>query len=195
MTPWEKFFDDKIKLVALEKNILDIGGGFKQQKDLDKYKDLFKNSHYQVLDIDGTYQPDIVGDIQNLSAIKDASYDAVICKAVLEHVANPILAVAEIYRILKKGGKCLVYTPFLYSYHACPDRYKDYYRFTLDGIKWLFGKFSQIDYVPVRGRFETMIYLLPLKILRKVLSPGARIIDVFFKTEKQSSGYFIFLVK
>jgi len=34
MTPWEKFSDDKIKEIAQEKSILDIGGGFRSKKEI-----------------------------------------------------------------------------------------------------------------------------------------------------------------
>ena len=107
MTKWDKFFDEKIKEIAKEKNILDIGGGFKFQKELSKYKYLFKNSNYQTLDAEKKYNPDIIGDICNIP-LNNESVDVVICKAVLEHVPEPQKAVKEIYRILKKGGKCFV---------------------------------------------------------------------------------------
>lgn len=195
MTRWEKFFEEKIREIAREKHILDIGGGFKQQKELGKYKELFKNCDYKVLDKNKDFKPDFVGDVQDLSFINDGSVDAVICKAVLEHVENPIKATEEIYRVLRPGGKCLVYVPFLYSYHAHLGVYKDYYRYTLDGLKLLLRKFSAFEYVAVRGRFETIIYLLPIKFIRKFLSPVGRVLDIFFKTEKQSSGYLVFLIK
>lgn len=50
MTKWDKFFNEKIKEIAKEKEILDIGGGFKFQKGLVEYEHLFKNSNYQILD-------------------------------------------------------------------------------------------------------------------------------------------------
>jgi len=41
----------------------------------------------------------------------DDSFDAVICCEVLEHVEHPEKAVAELYRILHKGGVALVSVP------------------------------------------------------------------------------------
>ncbi len=195
MIKWDIFFDKKIKEIAKEKNILDIGGGFKMQKGLGKYKEIFKDCNYKVVDINKDYKPDIIGDIQNLKNIKNESIDAIICKAVLEHVENPVKASLEMYRILKPEGKCLVYVPFLYSYHAHRGVYKDFYRYTVDGIKFLFKDFSSIEINSVRGRFETIVYLLPVKFFRKFFSPIARFFDNFFKTNKQSSGYNVYLVK
>jgi len=192
MTSWNKFFEDKIKEIAKEKNVLDIGGGLRFQKGLDKYKDLFKDVNYQTLDIESKYHPDIIGDIHSLS-MKDESIDAIICKAVLEHVYDPQKAINEMYRVLRKQGKCLIYVPFLYPYHGEKDGYKDYYRYTQDGIEYLFRKFSSIEICPVRGNLETVINLTPLRSL-KILNLLIRILDRFF-SGKQVSGYNVFLIK
>jgi len=192
MSKWEEFFDDKIKEIAKEKNVLDIGGGFRFQKGLKEYEPLFKEVNYQTLDINKEYQPDIVGDIHNLP-LGDESTDAIICKAVLEHVYNPQKAVNEMRRVLKKQGKCLIYLPFLYPYHALKGGYKDYYRYTEDGVRYLFRKFSLIEVCPVRGNLETILNLIPLRLI-KIFIPLARLLDRFFSF-KQVSGYYVFLVK
>jgi len=176
MTKWEKFFDKKIKEIAKEKNVLDIGSGMHFQKELAKYKKYFINSDYKTLDVSEKYKPDIVGDIHNLPQ-------------------DPFKAVDEIYRVLKPGGKCLVYVPFLYPYHASQANYKDYYRYTADGVKYLFRNFSKIESCSVRGYFETIINLLPLKLLRKIFVIPARFLDKIFISKNQTSGYNIFLIK
>lgn len=193
MTSWEKFSDGKIREIAKEKSVLDIGGGYRSKKrGLIKYEDLFKNTDYKVLDIDPGCQPDIVGDIHNLPQ-KDGSVDAIVCRAVLEHVYDPQKAVNEMYRVLKKGGKCLAYLPFLYPYHGKAKAYKDYYRYTKDGVEHLFRNFNSIEICPVRGNLETMINLIPFKVIR-IFMPIARLFDRFF-SYKQVSGYSVFLVK
>ncbi len=45
-------------------------------------------------------------------AENDSSFDLIICFHVLEHVEADRQAMNELYRILKKGGKALVQTPF-----------------------------------------------------------------------------------
>lgn len=192
MTKWEKFFDEKIKEIAKEKNIIDIGGGFRFQKGLKKYEPLFRESSYRVLDIEAKYGPDIIGDIHNLP-FQNESIDAIICKAVLEHVYSPQRAVNEMRRVLRKQGKCLVYLPFLYPYHALKDGYKDYYRYTEDGIRHLFKEFDLIEICPVRGNLETLFNLVPLRLI-KIFIPLARFLDRFFSF-KQVSGYNVFLIK
>jgi len=193
MTSWEKFSDIKIKEIAKEKTVLDIGGGFRsKKKGVVKYEDLFKNSNYKILDIDPKCKPDIIGDIHNLPQ-EDGMVNAIIYRAVLEHVYDPQKAVNEMYRVLKKGGKCLAYLPFLYPYHGKPGSYKDYYRYTKDGIEYLFREFSSIETCPVRGNLETMINLAPFKVIR-IFMPLARFFDRFF-SYKQVSGYSVFLIK
>lgn len=117
MTKWEKFFDEKIKEIAKGKIVFDIGGGSRFQKGLTPYKKYFANCDYKTIDIDAKQKLDILADAHNLP-IPANSADGVICKAVLEHVKNPFLVADEIYRILKPGGKCFVYAPFLFPYHG-----------------------------------------------------------------------------
>lgn len=199
MTKWENFFDQKIKEIAKCKVIYDIGGGKKFQKDLAPYKKYFINSEYKTIDKDPNCEPDILADAHNLP-IPDNSADAIICKSVLEHVENPFLVVEEIYRILKSGGKCFLYLPFLHSWHGSGRNEKDYWRFSEDGIRYLFRKFNQIEICPVKYHFETIAYLLPYqnKFPINFLVYLGRFLDKIlekFQSKKQTSGYYVFLIK
>lgn len=194
MTPWAHFFNQKIKEIAKAKIILDVGSGRKFQKGLQPYQDLFKNCHYITLDKVAEYQPDILGDISHIP-LADNSLGAIICQAVLEHIQNPQKAVDEIYRVLKPGGQCLVSLPFLYPYHAEKDYYGDFYRFTEDGVRYLFRKFSQIEICKIRGFFETIINLSPIRLIAKLGAPIARCLDKVFISKNQTSGYIVYLIK
>lgn len=194
-TPWEKFFEEKLRIISQQaKNVLDVGGGAKFGKGMEKYKDWFTHVDYKTLDITPEYQPDILGDIHGLP-ILDEAYDAVICKAVLEHVHDPEKAVGEIYRVLKHGGLCLAYVPFLYVYHA-DKHYHDYYRYSKDGISYLFRGFKNLEIVPVRGFWETWLNFLP-KGLNKWMAPTlGRLLDTITPQKgNQASGYNIFAIK
>jgi SAM-dependent methyltransferase len=76
---------------------------------------------------------DIVGDAHQLP-YADNSVDAIYCEAVIEHLYNPVKAVNEMYRILKKDGGVFVVTPFLQPYHGYPSHYQNY---TLTGHEYL----------------------------------------------------------
>lgn len=65
---------------------------------------------------------DIIADIEDIP-IKDATYDAVLCVEVLEHVKNPNVALKEIYRVLKKGGTLILTAPFNSLTHYAPHFY------------------------------------------------------------------------
>jgi len=43
--------------------------------------------------------------------IKDAAFDIVVSYGVIEHVSDPVRMVQEIARVLKPGGRVLIYTP------------------------------------------------------------------------------------
>lgn len=62
---------------------------------------------------------DIICDIINLP-IDDNSFDAVLCSEVIEHVPNPILALKEITRVLKKDGYLILTAPFVSATHFAP---------------------------------------------------------------------------
>jgi 2-polyprenyl-3-methyl-5-hydroxy-6-metoxy-1,4-benzoquinol methylase len=51
---------------------------------------------------------EVVGDSKSLS---DASFDAIVCAEVIEHVPNPATLLAEFARLLKPGGCAVVTTP------------------------------------------------------------------------------------
>jgi SAM-dependent methyltransferase len=192
---WQNFHDQKIKEIAQNsKVILDVGGGKRFQKGMQEYEELFKNHDYKTLDCVADYSPDILGDIKDIP-LKDESADAIICRAVLEHVDDPFKAVSEMYRILRPSGACLTSLPFLYPYHAEKGYYGDFYRYTNDGVKYLFRNFSKIEICNIRGIAETLVILLPNKFLRKILTPLARFLDKLKPSKNQTSGFIIYCVK
>lgn len=204
MTKWDKFFEKKIKKIfENKKNIVDIGGGLRISKSQGNRYDssrewilsYLKNVEYKILDPVGDYKPDVIGDIHDLP-FEDDSVDAIICIAILEHVENPHKACQEIYRVLKPGGYCFVYVPFLFYYHAEKGYYKDYWRFTSDSIDLLFKDFSVIEKQSVRGAGETWIKISPLGRY-KIFLLLANFLDKLFNKVKsqQVSGYNIFLEK
>lgn len=66
-------------------------------------------------------------------------YDVVICEQVLEHVADPWLAVEHLRDLCAPGGHVIVSTPFLVRVHEEPILHdmKDYWRFTPRGLRTL----------------------------------------------------------
>lgn len=75
---------------------------------------------------------DLVGDVQDLRDVADASFDTALCFEVLEHVPDPAAGVREMMRVLRGGGALLVTVPHLSRLHEQPH---DYYRFTGFGLQ------------------------------------------------------------
>jgi ubiquinone/menaquinone biosynthesis C-methylase UbiE len=62
---------------------------------------------------------DIVCDITQIPE-PDQSFDAVMCLEVLEHVPDPIAALREVSRLVRKGGRLIVSAPFCSMTHFAP---------------------------------------------------------------------------
>ena len=108
--------------------IYDLGTPSRFHKEMGLVKDLVSNDNYFA----GGFNPDFsLGrdscdfhcDIENLSQVESNTIGSVVCLSVLEHVKRPEVAIKEIYRILKPGGKLLISTPFMYTYHGKSENY------------------------------------------------------------------------
>ncbi|MDD5102845.1 MAG: methyltransferase domain-containing protein [Candidatus Peribacteraceae bacterium] len=204
---WHRFFNETAQEIFTAGGlIVDIGGGLRldpargdrvnpdHQKRFGRF--LFDPKvQYRVTGYTGQYHPDCVEDIHKLS-FADASIDAIICLAVLEHVYDPKRAAEEVTRVLKPGGTGLLYVPFLYRYHAQTTKdYLDYFRYSKDGIAYLFRGCREMEICPVRGLFESLLRFTPLHAVGP-LNALLRYMD--WGTERmrtvsalQTSGYFI----
>ena len=65
---------------------------------------------------------DIVSDITAIPE-PDASFDAILCSEVLEHIPEPTHALDEFYRLLKPGGNLILTAPFSSLVHMAPYHY------------------------------------------------------------------------
>lgn len=125
--------------------LLDIGSGNNPYKKffMDKVKDYVSLDRF---DFEGI-KPDIIGDATNLP-IKSDSVDTVFSSQVLEHVPEPQKMIDEIYRVLKKGGVCILTTHMANPLHGEPH---DYFRFTKYGLRQIFKKFQKIEKIEENG--------------------------------------------
>ncbi len=65
---------------------------------------------------------DIVCDITSIPR-PDASFDAVLCTEVLEHIPDPLAALRELSRLLRPGGELILTAPFCSITHFAPDHH------------------------------------------------------------------------
>jgi SAM-dependent methyltransferase len=74
------------------------------------------------LPAEGFVHVDHVGDLDRggLGAFADGSYDFVIMNHVAEHLANPLLALREVFRVVRPGGVAVVAIPDMrFTFDAC----------------------------------------------------------------------------
>jgi SAM-dependent methyltransferase/uncharacterized protein YbaR (Trm112 family) len=79
---------------------------------------------------------------------RSASFDGVICQAVLEHVIDPPRCVQEMHRVLKPRGLAYAEIPFMQQVHM---QGYDFTRYTLGGLRLLFRNFKEVDAGTVGG--------------------------------------------
>jgi SAM-dependent methyltransferase len=64
-------------------------------------------------------RPDLVSDIAKIPA-SDASFDAILCTEVFEHLPVPLAALREFSRLLRPGGTLILTAPFCSLNHIAP---------------------------------------------------------------------------
>jgi ubiquinone/menaquinone biosynthesis C-methylase UbiE len=119
---------------------------------------------------------DIVADLARLP-FPDASFDAVTCEQVLEHVQDPPMVVRELLRVTRPGGLVHLASPFLLPYHPSPG---DYTRWTQEGLRALFRDCELLEEGVMAGPFSTLTAVLAA-FLATVLSFGSRRLQAFLQ--------------
>lgn len=100
----------------------------------------------------------IVGPLGSMP-FADATFDSVLCNAVLEHVADAEVSMQELARVVRPEGHVVVAVPFLQPFHACPT---DFQRYTADGLGAL-GRNAGLEVVcvlPVHSIAQTLGWIL-----------------------------------
>lgn len=123
-----KWIEEELKKIPQGKRILDAGAGelrFKPfcshleyvSQDFGQY-DGSGDTGLQTGSWDQT-KLDIVCDIIDIPE-PDASFDAIMCIEVFEHIPKPIEAIKEFSRLLKPGGTLIITAPFASITHFAP---------------------------------------------------------------------------
>ena len=116
----DKWIKEKLSEIPSGSKILDAGAGDQ------RFKEYCQHLNYVSQDIalyDGEGDGkgihvnkdfnslDITSDIISIP-VENESFDAIMCIEVLEHVVDPVKAMKELDRILKKNGTLILTTPF-----------------------------------------------------------------------------------
>ncbi|MDB6092574.1 MAG: methylase [Verrucomicrobia bacterium] len=113
----------------LKGEVLDVGCGSKP------YAEFIPATRYFGVEIDtprtrASFSADAYYDGRTLP-VGDASFDAVLCSQVFEHVFTPEEFLREIHRVLRPGGVLLLTVPFAWDEHEQPHDFARYSSFGL----------------------------------------------------------------
>lgn len=125
----EKWLEKTLRTIPANSRILDAGAGTQRYR---KYCQHLQYVSQDFAQYDGKGNDhalqtgqynygklDIVSDITSIPE-PDASFDAILCVEVLEHVPDPVLAVKEFSRLVKSGGHLILTAPFCSLTHYAP---------------------------------------------------------------------------
>lgn len=113
---------------------------------------------------------DFTCNLEEKVPLPDACVDTVVMSDVLEHLYKPQLALSEVHRVLRPGGRALLNVPFMYWVHEEPH---DYYRYTQYALQRMAGDAGfEVEVLdPVGGDFYVVADVLG-KLLQRFGPPG-----------------------
>lgn len=123
------WIEQTLKKIPAGSRILDAGAGERQfqkfcahlkyvSQDFAQYNGLGDGSGLQTEKWNNEGL-DIISDITKIPE-PAASFDAIMCTEVLEHIPDPVPAIKEFSRLLKSGGYLLITAPFCSATHFSP---------------------------------------------------------------------------
>jgi ubiquinone/menaquinone biosynthesis C-methylase UbiE len=107
-------------------------------------------------------QVDIVGDAYDVPLDNDSA-DTVLLTELLIHLAEPVKALQEAYRLLRPGGGIIVTTPMLIPITTHPHDYFRYSPYGLDHVLRQAG-FEEVAVQPLSGQWTTLASLRSLAL-------------------------------
>ena len=98
---------------------------------------------------------DVVADVHDLSNVfGENRFDGIISCSTFEHIKYPWIAAVEISRTLKTGGLAYIHSVHTFPIHGFP---YDYYRYSVHGLKTLFGEQVGFEVIEANYNYRAMI--------------------------------------
>jgi SAM-dependent methyltransferase len=109
----------------------------------------------------------------------DGLLDSITMLGTLEHIYEFEKVIQEVYRVLKPGGHFLLTVPWVFPHHAAPD---DYYRFSVQSLKFLHKNFRSIKVRAVGNYWITQaIFLQRPRYSRPSSAKGGKWFDYILR--------------
>lgn len=160
----------RAELRACRGRILDVGAGESP------WRGLLAGAEYVGLDVEQAdsfgmrRHPDIVYYDGRKIPFQDGSFDHVLCVEVLEHVPDPAAFLAELVRVLRKGGTLILTVPWSARLHHVPN---DYCRFTRFGLASIVAHAGFVDVrIEERGHDIAVLANKLLVVTVRLLRPA-----------------------
>jgi len=158
--------------------ILDIGCGEK------KFKSQNKKDKVIGIDLIKTSAADIVWNLEKLPwPFKDSEFDMVLGTHIIEHLADTVKTMEELWRILKKGGKLKIVVP----YHSSPGANTDpthKINFAYRSLDYFLDLEYNFDFYTSK-KFKlvsrNLIFHKSLKFLEGIFNKFPRLYERFFR--------------
>jgi SAM-dependent methyltransferase len=148
--------------------VLDFGGG-ESAEYLNRIGD---NITYESVNIDQKINPTWLIEVGDKIPCEEGRYDIVMSLNTLEHIYNPFDTISEMSRVLKKGGKLIISTPFIFQLHSHPNDYlrltTDWYRETLSKLGFTECRAVYLNFGPFSTSSSLGVSLLPRYIKRRM---------------------------
>jgi SAM-dependent methyltransferase len=169
---------------ALRGVVLDVGGGREAPLDASWPAQV---TRYRI-DAFPHIRPDVIADA-TLLPVRDSSADAVVMCELLEHLAQPRLAIDEALRVLRPGGTLCGSVPFLFPVHADP---YDFHRYTEQGLRNLMSEFREVTVLPHGNRAGAAWLLVSgSSRLMRLLNPVVR--GAFRRPSREAPEGYVFV--
>lgn len=148
--------------------VLDLGSG--SSPSYWRIMNLRDNPTVRLFSVDRllTVRPSVVADLSFRFPFRDRVADSVILGAVLMFVPSPADVLTEAKRILKHGGRLILYANLIFNHNPEPH---DYWRFTEESLRLLLERacLQNIEITPAGGRWTGAAYLLEPYLRRSAI--------------------------
>lgn len=194
------------RLPTLKGITLDLGGGGSPT-----YKSTLRiEGEFINMDAVQEANPTVVGNLEDQLPFENNYADTALLFNTLEHIYDYQHVVNEMYRVLKKDGKALIFVPFIFPFHTYQTEkflINDYFRYTSSGLEKILttSGFKDIKIEPLGGLFiivaEFLGYAVKFNLLKSLIYVICSLIEKLYSAlktksaEKYPLAYFVTAIK